>query len=912
MGDFEFSKYLDVLYLYFPLGLIGAYRWSVWFFKKVVAEWYTPVPENKHQETLSVVVPVYNEDPHLFRMALESWICNRPDEIIAVIDHTDQACREVFQSFQRERESLTLLITERPGKRQALSDGIRVAKHNIIALVDSDTIWDPNIKEAMLAPFIDPLVGGVGPRQEVLEPNTLARRLFSIHLDQRYLDEMKYLTTVGDAITCLSGRTALYRRAAIYDLCSDLEHETFWGVQCVSGDDKCLTRLVQGRGWKVRYQATARVLTTGVADLPTFFKQQLRWTRNSYRSDLKSLFGKNGWVWKREKALAYHMIDKFTQPFTLILGPVYFFFSLVWGHWMVALSLVVWWLVSRGIKLYPHLKRRPSDIAILPLYICATYFMAILKIYALMTIRRQGWITRWDKSRLATIKFFRFIPAYVGTIAVVAGISVLVGHYESSVAISSYNPVVVSAATLMDLEAVRRATIANFESFVSGRYIVQQGDTLSNIAWKYGMKLPTLLDANEENFHTPNTIAVGQTVIVPFEELRKVPKRDGREFRRNPKISFHTANNTIAVEGEGAMVTLPTIRASLGNSKALEPVGRGEWVLRANLVIGKNVVLMVEGDTVTWLKLKSDRNGFVSVKIHGGSAVFQNTKVTSWNESAGEPHVTDIERGRSFVLTQDNGRMDIVNSELAFLGWDGMLPGGQLVAGAYGVSWKSTDGSPSTSLMTGYVAESRFHDNYFGVYTYGVSGMTFLNNSVFSNTKYGLDFHDGSRGMLIENNKVYQNGIHGIILSRGNFFNMLKNNLSYDNGFHGIMFHEDSNSNLAQGNTVKGNIDGIVIHGSHRNVIQGNRIIHNQRGIRISSEASHNQMVGNTIMGNETGVFLYDDAHRNAVVDNSIEINNQGVQLKDSVENLLRGRLKGNFREIAVGMNDKNFIETLE
>ena len=209
------NNYLYILILYFPLGAIGIWRWSVWIIKKAVARKYRPVSENGYSNTLSIVVPVYNENPDIFQKALKSWEDNNPDEIIAVIDHIDTDCIKEFKKFQEQNKSGKLIITKRPGKREALSDGIKAAKYNIIALVDSDTIWDPNIKTTLLSPFKDKLVGGVGPRQDVLDTNTLARRLFNIHLDHRYFDEMTYLATVANALTCLSGRTALYKKEAI-------------------------------------------------------------------------------------------------------------------------------------------------------------------------------------------------------------------------------------------------------------------------------------------------------------------------------------------------------------------------------------------------------------------------------------------------------------------------------------------------------------------------------------------------------------------------------------------------------------------------------------------------------------------------------------------------------------------------
>lgn len=525
------TNYSYIITLYFPFGVIGIYRWSVWIAKKIVAKKYKPIHKNGYKNTLSVVVPVYNENPDVFREALNSWNKNDPDEIIAVIDHTDGSCIKEYKEFQKQNKNSKLIITERPGKREALSDGIKVAGFNIIALVDSDTIWDPNIKDILLSPFKDPSVGGVGPRQNVLNTNTLARRLFNIHLDHRYSDEMTYLATVANALTCLSGRTALYRKEAIKDLCDELENETFGGIKCISGDDKCITRLVQERGWKVRYQANARVLTLGAPDLLTLFKQHIRWTRNSYRSDLKSLM--SGWIWKREKILAFHMIDRFTQPFTLILGPIYFIFSIIWGHWLIAGILLAWWHFSRGIKLYSHLRHRPSDILILPFYIVTVYLMAILKIYAVVTIRQQGWITRWDKSRLQAgfdnvLLALKSMVPYFATVSIVILLSLGVGKYKNVATETPFYSGGIKFCNVenIDTEQHRQAILANLESQQFGYYTIKEDDTLSKIAWRYNGNLNVIIDANKENIQNPDYVKPGQIIIIPVSELRNTSDKN--------------------------------------------------------------------------------------------------------------------------------------------------------------------------------------------------------------------------------------------------------------------------------------------------------------------------------------------------------------------------------------------------
>jgi hyaluronan synthase len=207
---------------------------------------------------------------------------------------------------------------------------------------------------------------------------------------------------VSHALTSLSGRTVLYRGVVLKEVVEEMLNETFLGKLCISGEDKCLTRLIQERGWKVKYQANACIQTVGAANLGTYLKQNIRWARNSWRSDLKTIFSR--WVWKREKLFALHLVDRFIQPFTLFLGPVYFVLSLMWGHWLVAVMLFFWFHVSRAIKIYPHLRHNPSEILMLPMYVAIQYALGALKIYAFVTMNQQGWVTRSKKETMVTNK----------------------------------------------------------------------------------------------------------------------------------------------------------------------------------------------------------------------------------------------------------------------------------------------------------------------------------------------------------------------------------------------------------------------------------------------------------------------------------------------------------------------------
>jgi len=422
---------IDELWLvapaYLPLGVVGGWRWGVWLVKRIMAALYRP-DTGQYEANVSVVTPVYNEDPVLFRRALESWRDNGVAEIVAVIDYTDGKCIEVFKQFGQVFAGARLIVTTKPGKRPALADGIRAARSEIVALVDSDTLWDKNLREECLRPFRNPRVGGVTMRQQVLTVRTMVQRLFNGQQSLRFLDEYPFLTAIdGSTVHCLSGRTALYRRFILLPLLDNLVNETFWGKPVISGDDKWLTYLIEARGWRVAYQRNVSVYTPGEEKMLAYLKQRLRWTRNSWRADLRALG--QGWTW-RKPYFALYLIDRAVQPFTLLLGPIYFVTSIILGLWVPAVTLFLWWHVSRLIRLWPHLKQRPQDVVIVPAYIFMGYVLGLLRIYALFTLNRQGWITRWDKSRLAQLNWLRLAPGYVATALVVLILTGVVFVYK--------------------------------------------------------------------------------------------------------------------------------------------------------------------------------------------------------------------------------------------------------------------------------------------------------------------------------------------------------------------------------------------------------------------------------------------------------------------------------------------------
>ncbi|MFF4114834.1 glycosyltransferase [Streptomyces sp. NPDC001714] len=377
----DFRYYL----VYLPLGILGLVRWACWLVRRAPAALYQPV-KNDHFLPLGIVVPVYQEDPEIFAHAIESWLANEVAEVVLVIDVTDQACQDIAARYP-----VTVVVTDVPGKRDALRKGWEACSADLVALVDSDTIWADNVAREVCKPFADPRIGGVGTRQNVYNPKGFLQRVNDMYLDYRYFDENAAQTVMGRAVSCLSGRTAVYRRELLLEISDDFMAETFLGVPCMSGDDKRLTTLILERGHLTYMQRSARVWSTFPGTLRIFLKQRLRWARNTWRSDLRALSRR--WVW-RHPFLAYTMIDKGVSSFTLLFSPFFMTWAIIRHDWFFVACLAGWWWVSRSMKILPHLVRKPSSFFLVPGFVLISFMMAVVKLCALATIRKQRWLTR--------------------------------------------------------------------------------------------------------------------------------------------------------------------------------------------------------------------------------------------------------------------------------------------------------------------------------------------------------------------------------------------------------------------------------------------------------------------------------------------------------------------------------------
>lgn len=384
----NFGRYRHLL----PIGVAGTISWSVWLVRVGLSRLYRPTPVG-FRTTVSVVVPAFHEDPDILDRCVDSFLAEPADEVIVVPDVADA---EVIRRLtSRPDPRLRVIPIEHRGKRSALAAGIRAARSEILVLADSDTQWVPGLLAAVQAPFEDPAVGGVGTRQNAYLPKTSVwRRVADWMIDVRYLDYVPSQSRAG-AVACLSGRTVAYRRSVVIPVLEHLEHEFFLGRECISGDDGRLTWLVLGLGYETVYQSTARTLSMFPDTFRGFLKQRVRWSRNSYRCYLTAVW--KGWLWRQPFICQLSVLQIMMTPITMGIAVFYLFRWVQHPQEYLAAIAIGWVVLARMVRGSSHLLRNPGDVVVLPLVVVMMVFIAVgVKSYALLTMNKQGWLTRDD------------------------------------------------------------------------------------------------------------------------------------------------------------------------------------------------------------------------------------------------------------------------------------------------------------------------------------------------------------------------------------------------------------------------------------------------------------------------------------------------------------------------------------
>lgn len=169
------------------------------------------------------------------------------------------------------------------GKPAALNTGVAAASHDIVVMMDGDTIFEPSTVGNLVQPFADPAVGAVAGNARVADRSKLISRwqhieyVIGFNIDRRVQDYWCAMTTIPGAIGAF--RVAALR--AVGGISAD-----------TLAEDTDVTIAIGRAGWRVVYQPAARAWTEAPATFGQLWRQRYRWSYGIMQS-----------LWKHRRAL---------------------------------------------------------------------------------------------------------------------------------------------------------------------------------------------------------------------------------------------------------------------------------------------------------------------------------------------------------------------------------------------------------------------------------------------------------------------------------------------------------------------------------------------------------------------------------------------------------------------------------
>ncbi|MGW9412703.1 bifunctional polysaccharide deacetylase/glycosyltransferase family 2 protein [Arthrobacter cupressi] len=232
-------------------------------------------------DPVTVIVPAYNEAAGIEAAVRSIAASTHQVEIIVVDDGSTDGTADLVEALALPR--VTVIRKENGGKPSALNAGLQAASHQLVVMVDGDTVFEPGTVRALIQPFGDPAVGAVSGNTKVVNRGGILgawqhiEYVVGFNLDRRLFDLAECMPTVPGAI-------GAFRRDALL------------GVGGVSEDtlaeDTDLTMSLCRDGWRVVYQDDARAWTEAPASLGALWRQRYRWCYGTLQA-----------MWKHRRAV---------------------------------------------------------------------------------------------------------------------------------------------------------------------------------------------------------------------------------------------------------------------------------------------------------------------------------------------------------------------------------------------------------------------------------------------------------------------------------------------------------------------------------------------------------------------------------------------------------------------------------
>ena len=377
--------------------------WRIWFACRYRS--YVPLSDST-LPVITVVIPAYNEGQqilHTVRSVMNSRYPTGKMQVICVDDGSQDDTWQWMETAKKEFPWRVRLIRQpfNRGKRHALMAGFAQAKGRVYVTIDSDSEVLPDTLRHLVSPLAsDPRVGAVAGNVRVLN---LAEGAIPKMMEVSFTSAFDFIRSgqsVYGGVFCTPGALSAYRTDVITPLLSNWSNQTFMGRPAAIGEDRALTNLILGCGYRVVYQREAVVLTKIPSTFTGLRKMLLRWARSNVRENLVMLSfimrrfrpadSGGGWIRLFSATQLFRMTlgeaFKFAVVAQLLLAPVY-----------TLVILAVGCIISASLPALVYQKHRGGWFGwcwAIPYSFYWLFCLYWISLWGLLTASRSGWLTR--------------------------------------------------------------------------------------------------------------------------------------------------------------------------------------------------------------------------------------------------------------------------------------------------------------------------------------------------------------------------------------------------------------------------------------------------------------------------------------------------------------------------------------
>lgn len=339
---------------------------------------------------VTVIVPAYNEAAGIEAAVRSLLASTHPVEVVVVDDGSTDGTADLVEKLALP--GVRVIRQENAGKPAALNTGIAVATHEIVVMVDGDTVFEPTTIANLIKPFAEPGVGAVSGNAKVANRGGLLGRwqhieyVVGFNTDRRWYDIAGCMATVPGAV-------GGFRREALRAV-GGVSSETL-------AEDTDLTMALGREGWHIAYRQDAVAWTEAPATLKALWRQRYRWSYGTMQAMWKHRAGLwqpgRGGTYTR-RALTYMTLFQVLLPLLAPAVDVFAVYGVLASDPVPALTVWgVFQLVDLAVALYAFRLDResPRPLWTLPLtqfcYRQLLYLVVIQSVATAVAGVRLGW-----------------------------------------------------------------------------------------------------------------------------------------------------------------------------------------------------------------------------------------------------------------------------------------------------------------------------------------------------------------------------------------------------------------------------------------------------------------------------------------------------------------------------------------